>query len=257
MKQLSILFAALLLLAGQVGAQCTPDPQYPNSGIYPTPVQTGLITVPVNTPWSQTLTLNVPADTMIQPLPTLPSLNVTVNFQEVTGITGLPPGVNYVCDPPNCNWLGGSTGCIEISGTPTTTGQYTFAITGNLNVTIPPNIPIVGGTVQNVPTPVPYQMEVTGATSIDPGNLSSFQVGQNAPNPFAGQTRIQVYLPYASDLHLEIYDLSGKMVQSDHHSNLSGMQEIEVDAAALQSGVYFYRVSNGQESQVNKMIIAQ
>lgn len=260
MKKLLTLLAFIGMGIGIAHAQCSPDPQYVNAGIYPTPVQIGLISVPVNTAWSQTLTVNVPADTTIDlssiiGLP-VPPVTASVNYQEITNITGLPTGVTYACNPASCNWTGGATGCVELSGTPTITGQYTFGIESNLNINVPPLVPVIGGQAIDIPVPVPYQMEVTNPNAIDLATVNGFFVDQNAPNPFTGQTSIEVYLPFAADLHMEIFDLTGKVIQEQRFANVSGLNKLVVDASGLTPGVYFYRVDNGEESMVRKMIIA-
>lgn len=261
MKKLFALIAMVGLGIGSLSAQCSPDPQYTSPGIYPTPVQIGLISVPVNMAWQQTLTINVPADTTIDLSAIIgfpvPPVNVTVNYQEITGVNGLPPGTASTCNPVGCSWNGGTSGCIDLSGTPTTTGQYTFAVTGNLNITVPITVPVIGGSAQDIPTPLAYQMEVTGANAIDLSTVNGFAVDQNAPNPFNGQTSIEVYLPYAADLEMEIFDLNGKVIQEKRFEDVSGLQKLMVDASGLTPGVYFYRIGNGEEQVVKKMIIAE
>ncbi len=260
MKKLSTLFALLLLMAGAVQAQssCTPDPQFANPGIYPLPTA-GTLNAVENVAYTYVFTVNVPADTTIDltaiiGFPT-PPVNVSVNFQEITGVNGLPMGLAYNCDVMACNWIGGNNGCLEISGIPTQTGQFTFNMLGNLNITVPSNIPIIGGTAQNIPTPLAYQMTVDPSVSVDPALNSAFTVTQNSPNPFGFRSEINVFSPFAADLSLEVYDLQGKVVQRDLFPQMAGDFSFELDASGLAPGIYLYRLDNGQESVIRKMMV--
>lgn len=260
MKKLSTLFALLLLLTGAVQAQssCTPDPQFTSPGIYPLPTS-GTFTGTENVAFTQVFTVNVPADTTIDltaiiGFPT-PPVNVTVNYQEITGVNGLPTGLAYNCDVMSCNWVGGTSGCLEISGTPTQTGQFTFNMLGNLNITVPSGIPVIGGTAQNIPTPLAYQLTIDPSVSVDPALNSAFTVSQNSPNPFGYRTEINVFSPFSANLSLEVYDLQGKVVQRDAFSQVAGDFSFEIDASALTPGIYLYRLDNGQTSVIQKMMV--
>ncbi len=115
-------FAAMLLWTNSaVGQVCTPDSQYTVPGFYPQV----LPEICLNTPYDEAITVIVPVDTFITiPGPFPISGNVTVDSIVVNNITDLPPGVTYGCNPSNCTFLGGSTGCISINGTPTASGMY-------------------------------------------------------------------------------------------------------------------------------------
>ncbi len=262
MKRLSTLIVLLLLVTGAVNAQssCTPDPQFTNPGVYPLPTS-GVLTGTENVAYSQVFTVNVPADTTIDlssiiGFPT-PPVNVTVNYQTITGVNGLPTGLAYNCDTIACYWFGGTSGCLEVSGTPTTTGQFTFNMLGDLNITVPQSIPIIGGTQQNIPTPLAYQLTIDPSVSVDPALNSKFTVSQNTPNPFGYQTEISVFSPFAADISLEVYDLQGKVVKRDQFAQVAGDFQFTLDASDLESGIYLYRLDNGQESIIQKMVVTR
>ncbi|MFN8394852.1 MAG: hypothetical protein U0176_09300 [Bacteroidia bacterium] len=168
------LFLALLLLAATVQfgwSQCTPDPNSNGAFFYPSPTAP-LPSGTVGTPYAQVITINVPADTAID-LGALigfpfPPVTVTVNQLTLGAVTGLPQGITGTANPGTGVILGGSNGCIDLAGTPTTSGQYAFNIPGTLNVTVPQQVPVIGGTQQNIPAPVPYNMEVVGTSAVPP-----------------------------------------------------------------------------------------
>ncbi|MCP3927823.1 MAG: T9SS type B sorting domain-containing protein [Bacteroidetes bacterium] len=60
--------------------------------------------------------------------------DVVLDTFELTGLTGLPEGLDYVCNPPDCSITYGEAGCLLIYGTPTTnnaSGDYLLQISGS------------------------------------------------------------------------------------------------------------------------------
>lgn len=258
MKNILLLFLFAGIAFGTATAQCTPDPQFTGPGIYPLP-SAGVLLATENVAYSQVLTVNVPADTTIDLSPLIgfpvPAVMVTVNFQEITGVTGLPLGLTTACDVNPCNWMGGTSGCLEISGAPTQTGQFTFNVSGSLNVNIPATVPVIGGTAQSIPFPAAYQMTVDPTVSIDPALANGLTVSQNSPNPFGFRTQVEVFSPFAADLSLEVFTLQGQVVQQQIFPQVAGAFTFDLDASALGQGIYFYRLSNGEQNVVRKMMV--
>src|SRR5690606_26045929 len=61
----------------------------------------------------------VPADTCVDILgPPFPCQTLSLDSIVVENVTGLPPGLTFVCANPQCQFLGGTTSCGIISGTP-------------------------------------------------------------------------------------------------------------------------------------------
>lgn len=77
---------------------------------------------------------------------------------------------------------------------------------------------------------------------------SGYTLDQNYPNPFNPITVISYQLPVNSLVTLKIFNMLGQEVATlvDHQMMDYGVQEVEFDASALPSGVYFYRlIANG------------
>jgi hypothetical protein len=70
-----------------------------------------------------------------------------------------------------------------------------------------------------------------------------FNLAQNYPNPFNPVTTIQFQLPQKSHITLNIYDISGKLVETllDEKRD-AGYHSITWNAERQPSGVYFYRI---------------
>ena len=78
----------------------------------------------------------------------------------------------------------------------------------------------------------------------------------NYPNPFNAVTTISFNLPVSGDTRLDIYNLTGQLVESLVDDNLSaGRHSFTWDANYVPSGVYLYRLSVGNINSTNKMIL--
>jgi predicted lipoprotein with Yx(FWY)xxD motif len=92
---------------------------------------------------------------------------------------------------------------------------------------------------------------------------SRLSVRPNYPNPFTGETALQVGLSVAADVHVEIYDVAGRRVRDVSFAGQArGWSTLRIDGrdrngALLPSGVYFYRVRAGAETVTNKMVISR
>jgi len=84
----------------------------------------------------------------------------------------------------------------------------------------------------------------------------SFEVSQNYPNPVNGQTYFTVTLNQGTDLNLQVYTLTGQMVNtSDYGYKTAGTHTLTINANDMASGVYFYTVSTGTNKVTRKMIV--
>ena len=86
--------------------------------------------------------------------------------------------------------------------------------------------------------------------------VSRFYLTQNYPNPFNPVTTIKYSLPQAGYVALKVFNTIGEEVAT-LASNIkeAGSYEVEFDASALNSGVYYYRLESGGFSITNKMIL--
>lgn len=82
----------------------------------------------------------------------------------------------------------------------------------------------------------------------------SFTLEQNFPNPFNPTTSISFSLPTESKVSLEVYDVLGKVVRTLVNENrAAGSYTVTFDASNLSSGVYFYRLTAGENTLLKKM----
>lgn len=85
-----------------------------------------------------------------------------------------------------------------------------------------------------------------------------FNLYQNYPNPFNPGTRIKFDIPKVQKVKLSVFDILGKEVAILFEGNLNaGSYETEWNGGAFSSGVYFYKLTSGQFTVTNKMILAK
>ena len=89
----------------------------------------------------------------------------------------------------------------------------------------------------------------------------SFTLFQSKPNPFASRTEILYSLPKETQVSLEIYGLSGRLVRTlIHGREEAGVHRITWDGRDEErnnvgSGIYFYKLRTDRESRVRKLIL--
>ncbi len=87
---------------------------------------------------------------------------------------------------------------------------------------------------------------------------NNFILEQNYPNPFNPSTTIEFGIPENQFVTLAVYNLLGEQVGLLVNENLSaGYYRTTWNASDLPSGIYFYKLSAGDISLSNKMILMQ
>jgi hypothetical protein len=81
-----------------------------------------------------------------------------------------------------------------------------------------------------------------------------YTLSQNYPNPFNPSTKIQYTLPYASNVKITVYNVTGELVSVLVNSvKGAGMHETEfnTNGVTLSSGIYFYSIEASSVEGVN------
>jgi hypothetical protein len=103
---------------------------------------------------------------------------------------------------------------------------------------------------------------VYGDTTItDIGNIplvipSSFSLSQNYPNPFNPSTSIKYQVASIKHIKLVVFDILGKEIAIlVNEKQTPGTYEVNWDASAFPSGVYFYKLSTDDFTETKKMVL--
>ena len=79
----------------------------------------------------------------------------------------------------------------------------------------------------------------TNTVAVQEVTTEHFQLYPLAPNPAAESTRLQYRLDQAADVALEVYDMTGKLVQQmNRGTQAPGYHSITLDVTAMNAGVY-------------------
>ena len=85
---------------------------------------------------------------------------------------------------------------------------------------------------------------------------TKFELWQNYPNPFNPTTTIQYAIPKAEHVTLKVYDELGREVTTLVNENKeAGQYKVSFNGSNLASGIYYYRLSAGDFTEVKKLIL--
>jgi len=85
---------------------------------------------------------------------------------------------------------------------------------------------------------------------------NKFSLSQNYPNPFNPITKITYTIIEKVNVNLSVYDILGReKLQMVNKKQNAGKYKVQINAANLPSGVYFYKLTAGDFSSIKKMIL--
>ncbi len=89
-------------------------------------------------------------------------------------------------------------------------------------------------------------------------DINEPMVFQNIPNPFSDSTSITFILPYEQRVKFEIYNSRVELIKEFYIENtIAGRNKIYFSAENIPPGIYFYRFTAGDYTQVKKMIVTR
>ena len=111
----------------------------------------------------------------------------------------------------------------------------------------------------------PYLGTATPSTGVgedESGPVPQLALMQASPNPFSSSTIIGYSVPGSGDVRLEVYDMSGRLVNrlEDSESAEAGEYSIEWDGrdasgSLVPDGVYLYRLTTSEGSLVRSLVL--
>ncbi len=170
---------------------------------------------------------------------------------------------HIVIDHGPCVWQlyfssdGGTTWQPIVMELPKTQLQYTWTV---------PNIATAQGRVkvmQDNATGPDYEDQsgdftITTAAGIGGKDnpVREFSLFAAYPNPFNNSTTISFELPQRDHVQLEVFDITGRKVETLIDRDMSaGDHSVRWDADEFSSGVYFYRIVAGEFSQIRRLTL--
>ncbi|HOF60589.1 MAG TPA: FlgD immunoglobulin-like domain containing protein [Candidatus Latescibacteria bacterium] len=143
------------------------------------------------------------------------------------------------------------------------TGEMSVSITG-ANWQNAQDILLVAANdaISGTKIPFVYRVQYLHPETVAAPAVHRFELGQNLPNPFNPTTVIPFTLDRSSAVDLTVYDVQGRVVRrlisgahmeaGDHRVTWDGQKENGSSAGA---GVYFVRLSVGNETRVRRMTL--
>ena len=257
-----ILFFALAAFSLQTFAQntpCVPDAMNQDSlfGLWPDTTQ-NLPTAVEGVYYETYVQLKTPD--VASEVPDVPIQFASLGIDSIGLVEalGLPSGIQMTCDEPSCVYPGNSIGCINIFGTTNAVGVHDLEFKVDGWVTAP----IIGVVSMSVAVGdyvylTGYKLVVNGSGSdVNLIHSNTFEVLQNTPNPFTGITSISYNLMQQRNVSFSVYNVMGAKVMEQQYFANAGTNTIELSANDLESGIYFYTLSNGEEIVTKRMIVA-
>jgi hypothetical protein len=95
---------------------------------------------------------------------------------------------------------------------------------------------------------------------VEYNGITSYELGQNFPNPFNPTTTISYSIPVAGNVNLTIYNLLGsevvKLIDEQQQAGIHSVHFSTEDLGEkIGSGIYFYTLKSGSFTQTRKMIV--
>lgn len=82
-----------------------------------------------------------------------------------------------------------------------------------------------------------------------------FELLGNYPNPFSSNTRIEFEAEESMRVRIDLYSVNGAKIRNLFNGQVEpGRHEVQMNAADLASGVYFYRLTTGRFDQARPML---
>lgn len=243
MKRTATLLTAIIsgfIILAQLSAQCDPDTSCTDIGDPGQFCPDSLPSAALNVLYDETVTV-------IAPDSAPPPYVFKINYIEIDSVKNLPPGIDFF---PNADIFFPDTAyCIQITGTPTQTGEFILEI--HIGATID-----IGGYPVKVPFVDDSSVVITILDNLgtQPAGLSEFRVYQNVPNPFSEMTRLGYYTPEEKRIELNVYNLLGVLVHHEYELVAPGEHYFRFDGSELQPGTYLYKVTTGDGYFTGKLL---
>ncbi|MBN1783166.1 T9SS type A sorting domain-containing protein [bacterium] len=148
--------------------------------------------------------------------------------------------------------------CIELTAVADTLNGYVFTVWRGDIVSAQNPVALLMDTTKVVQAHFSQASRIASAGLIP----AKYDLYQNHPNPFNPETTLRYDLPVASDVHVLICDMLGKIVYENRERQDAGQYRIRWRAMdgtgrLLPSGVYFCRMEAGEYTAVRKMVVVR
>jgi hypothetical protein len=207
--------------------------------------------------------VNVLIDTILHTWDSDMSLVLTHNATNVALITNRGSSgdniIGCILNDSAANPISGATAPMTGSWRPEqplSAFNTTHAPTGQWILSINDNATGDTGTLKRWCITFAFTCPVGGIQTLEIPNY--YSLSQNYPNPFNPSTVIKFTLPQSQGVKLVIFDILGREVKTlVNEVRNAGVYEVNFDASALSSGVYFYRLVTDNFTDTKRMLLVK
>lgn len=264
------MFMILGLLSTMHAQLCVPDPAYANkpAGIYPEPYHQrlnpngGILdSACIDKLYKFTLTVVVP-DSFPTALGSFPLDSIVI---KQNGVLFAPNGIGYTCNPPNCKFNGGTLGCIELKGTPTSDNPIkTYDLKLKVKITVWNGILVINDTLPTyLSDSAHYFLPLFEAGSNNCNTSSAYDIDNDElslvinPNPVSDMLNVSFDILESSKFTYSIMDLNGNKILENSGYSQTGRVYKEEYIGDLRSAVYLFELRMNGKRFIKKMLIQQ
>ncbi len=173
-----------------------------------------------------------------------------------TNISALPGAMRGACLDMNENmYTSGNGGVFKSTNDGVTFTNYNLTISSNQSMCYQNKILVAASGSTNGGIWICTDSTISNISGN--GEIpNKYLLHQNYPNPFNPKTNIKYQLSQTKNVTLTVYDILGKMVNIlVNQKQNPGIYEIIFDGSNLASGVYYYRLTAGDFTDIKSMIM--
>ncbi|HMX39159.1 MAG TPA: T9SS type A sorting domain-containing protein [Saprospiraceae bacterium] len=221
----------------------------------------GLWAACIGQPYTQSVTIKIPP---VYNSPFGPITLTNASLSTSGAVTGLPTGLTYKCDPPNCIFNAQTLGCILLYGTPSNPAEAPDTVELKIKAKVSGSLSGVPLTLDiSFPDPLlapgNYYLMVREANNC---SSAAYDLGspitsvKNTPNPFGDYTLLELESAIDGQFRFEVFNLMGQRVHDQQVQVFAGTNQLTFDANDLPNGSYYYSFSH-PSGKVSKMLAIQ
>lgn len=115
-----------------------------------------------------------------------------------------------------------------------------------------------GGSWFGLTSELALELNFDPVASVEENTELNLSVSQNVPNPFNGQTVVSYNLNEASNVSIQVMDVTGKVVSTmNEGTQASGAHNVTIDGSTLAVGTYFYTLTAGTYQVTKRMVVSK
>ena len=179
------------------------------------------------------------------------------------GVLFAPKGITYSCNPPNCKFIGGTLGCLELGGRPTADNAVkVYDLKLKVKITVWNGLIVINDTLPDfISDSAHYFLPLfeENSPNCQTSAVDEFFADKVnlviSPNPSEDMLNISFDVPETSNVRYSVLDINGKELILNE-KRISGTRALFTeDVSNLRQGVYLFTLSIDGKKLIRKFIV--